>query len=146
MNRWTCSIMARPNIRPHSYLSMLPWIFPGAPLKVNGAPGKIQGVNRYNRTALSLDITVIMTSQITSNSTVCSATYSGWQQRGQQSIFLTLWEESIRFSSQRATVWCDHQRACFYLTQWSNFTWWYRPLTHWGRVTHICVSKPTTIG
>ena len=26
-----------------AYLSRLPWIFPGAPLKVNGAPGNIQG-------------------------------------------------------------------------------------------------------
>ena len=33
-----------------SYLPRLPWIFPGAPLKVNGAPGNIQG----NLTTLSL--------------------------------------------------------------------------------------------
>ena len=26
----------------HSYLTRLPWIFPGVPLKVNGAPGNIQ--------------------------------------------------------------------------------------------------------
>ena len=26
-----------------TYLSMLPWIFPGNPLKANGAPGNIQG-------------------------------------------------------------------------------------------------------
>ena len=30
----TCSI---------TYLSKLPWIFPGAPLEINGAPGNIQG-------------------------------------------------------------------------------------------------------
>ena len=35
-----------------SYLLGLPWIFPGAPLKVNGAPGNIQG----NWTALSRNL------------------------------------------------------------------------------------------
>ena len=28
----------------------------------------------------------------------------------------------------------------------SNYIIFHMPLTHWGRVTHICVSKPTNIG
>ena len=27
-----------------------------------------------------------------------------------------------------------------------HYTWWLTPLTHWGRVTHICVGKLTIIG
>ena len=44
-----CRILAQRDPLPRStYLSRLPWIFPGAPLKFNGAPGNIQG----NLTAL----------------------------------------------------------------------------------------------
>ena len=38
----------------HAYMSRLPWIFPGVPLKFNDAPGNIQG----NLTHLSLVVSI----------------------------------------------------------------------------------------
>ena len=40
----------------YMYLSRLPWIFPGAPLNFNGAPGNIQG----NLTGMFIAISIIM--------------------------------------------------------------------------------------
>ena len=47
-----------------------------------------------------------------------------------------------------------HLRHCWFIVDWalgtiSDCEIWIKikqSLTHWGRVTHICVSKPTTIG
>ena len=55
-NQWHFEI-----VRNHYHLSRvvkLPWIFPGAPLKFNGAPGNIQGnIYRYASAQNSLQLT-----------------------------------------------------------------------------------------
>ena len=81
---------------PFPYLSRLPWIFPGAPLKVNGASGNIQD----NLTALRFwifplvrDVALYynavimgaMASQITSLTIVYPTVYSDADQRKHQS-------------------------------------------------------------
>ena len=93
----------------------------------------------------------VIASQITSLTVVYSTVYSGVDQTKHQS------SESLAFcegnspvpgqltsNAENVAIWWDHQYlAC----QWPCHT---LPInlhvTHWGRVTHICVGKLTIIG
>ena len=54
------------------------------------------------------------------------------------------------FSVQYTLVWpkhCSEKKLLKFSVMWFlNLCWLVSHLTHWGRVTHLCISKSTTIG
>ena len=74
-----------------------------------------------------------MASQITSLTSVYTAVYSGVDQRKHQSsaslVFVRGIQRKRASNAENVSIW-----------------WRHHDLTHWRRVTHICVSKLTIIG
>ena len=118
----------------------LPWIFPGAPLKINGASGNIQG----NLTSIRSAHTTIVCKQFKVNCNMMTSSNGN--------IFSVF---SYLFCDRRIpltkTSWCflwSAPEQTVEQTMETRVIWDAISLimtSLWGRVTHICAKKPSLI-